>query len=368
MPSAWIRKRKTKSGETRHRVEYRVGGRESRPQYGGSFRTKREALTRKAWIAGELAAMRVPKIDRLARTPAAPTFGTTCEQWHASRVDVRQATAVQHRVALARVRPMLGHLAVDRITPADCASVVAALHSKGHKRDTIRKSLTAVAMVLDFAGISPNPARDRVQVRLPLEEPDEVEPPSADHVEAAGWLLKPDYLFGLLVLDATGARVHEFEAATIADLDENRRAWRVRAAVAKTRRARLVELPEDLFDVLLERLPAREDRDSSASLFGGVSGDRLRTAIARACRDAGIPRFSPHDLRHRRISLLHRQGVSWAEIGERMGQRSKAITADTYSHVLIDPREIDRQTLLMRIRAARMVPPLAPPSAAKMPS
>jgi hypothetical protein len=41
-------------------------------------------------------------------------------------------------------------------------------------------------------------------VKLPLAEPDEVEPPHADHVKAVGWLLSPDYLLGLLVLDATG--------------------------------------------------------------------------------------------------------------------------------------------------------------------
>jgi integrase len=61
--------------------------------------------------------------------------------------------------------------------------------------------------------------------------------------------------------------------------------------------------------VLLARLPAREDRDLAAPLFAGVTQERLWMAIARACRDAGVPAFSPHDLRHRRISLLHRQGV-----------------------------------------------------------
>ena len=61
-------------------------------------------------------------------------------------------------------------------------------------------------------------------------------------------------------------------------------------------------------------------------------------------RSAGV--FSPHDLRHRRISLLHRQGITWAEIAERVGHRSKALTADVYSHVLVDPREIDRAALL----------------------
>jgi hypothetical protein len=52
-------------------------------------------------------------------------------------------------------------------------------------------------MVFGFHGLMPNPARDRVQVRLPLEEPDKPEPPSADHVEAAAWLLTPSYLIAL---------------------------------------------------------------------------------------------------------------------------------------------------------------------------
>jgi integrase len=112
--------------------------------------------------------------------------------------------------------------------------------------------------------------------------------------------------------------------------------------------------------VLVERLPAREDRDASAPLFAGVTADRLRMAIARACRDAGVPHFGPHALRHRRVSLLHRQGVSWATIGELVGHRSKLVTADTYSHALIDAREVDRAKLLGR---ARTVPSPVPPSA-----
>jgi integrase len=68
--------------------------------------------------------------------------------------------------------------------------------------------------------------------------------------------------------------------------------------------------------------------------------------IRRGCIANGVPVFSPHDLRHRRISLLHRQGISWAEIAELVGHRSKALTADMYSHVLVDPREIDRAALL----------------------
>lgn len=116
---------------------------------------------------------------------------------------------------------------------------------------------------------------------------------------------------------------------------------------------RWIELPDDLFDVVVDRLPPREDHDPEAPLFPIGSTDRLRMATARACRDAGVPTFSPHDLRHRRISLLHHQGTSWAEIGARVGQRNLSPTADTYTHVLMDYREIDRAKLLARTAGER---------------
>jgi integrase len=107
-----------------------------------------------------------------------------------------------------------------------------------------------------------------------------------------------------------------------------------------------VDLHPALADTIEATLPAREDRDPASPLFPDVSADRLRTAIARACRAAGIPTFSPHDLRHRRISLVHAQGRSWAEIGRMVGQRKLSITADTYTHVLGDETELDYEALL----------------------
>jgi integrase len=83
-----------------------------------------------------------------------------------------------------------------------------------------------------------------------------------------------------------------------------------------------------------------------ARLFDSSGADALRTAIAKACKAEGIPLFSPHDLRHRRISLLHLRGVPWARIGEFVGQRNLAVTANTYSHVLIDEAEADYAALL----------------------
>jgi len=59
----------------------------------------------------------------------------------------------------------------------------------GAARESIRKTLATLAMVLDFAGVTPNPARDRVAVKLPREDRVEVNPPTAKHVLAVHGIL-----------------------------------------------------------------------------------------------------------------------------------------------------------------------------------
>lgn len=121
--------------------------------------------------------------------------------------------------------------------------------------------------------------------------------------------------------------------------------WRVSRSVAKTGRARWVNVAPVLFEAVGELCP-HDDRHPDRRVFENVTADRLRTAISRACTAAGVPVFSPHDLRHRRISLLHLSGVPWATIGQGVGQRNLAVTANTYTHVLADERELDYANLL----------------------
>jgi len=42
----------------------------------------------------------------------------------------------------------------------------------------------------------------------------------------------------------------------------------------------------------------------------------------------------------------------WAEIGVSAGQRNLSVTADRYTHAMMDYREIDRRKLLTRLRLA----------------
>ena len=205
--------------------------------------------------------------------------------------------------------------------------------------------MNTLSQVLDFAKVEPNPTRDR-NVKLPREAKREPKPPTAEHVEAVWRLLPSAYRLPLLVLDATGARVGELEALMWEDVDEPKQRWRVSAAVSKSGRARWVQLPSVLFEAVCG-LVAREDRAPGRRVFESFGQDRFRTAIARACKASGVPTFSPHDLRHRRVSLLHEQGVSWARIGEAVGHGDIVTTARTYTHVLGDAVELDYERMLL---------------------
>ena len=95
-------------------------------------------------------------------------------------------------------------------------------------------------------------------------------------------------------------------------------------------------VPELIFEAVVDTLP-REDRDVGAQVFAGFGADRLRTVITRACKASGVPTFSPHDLRHRRASLWHLQGVPAAEAASWLGHSAQEHLR-TYAHASLQDR------------------------------
>jgi integrase len=145
-------------------------------------------------------------------------------------------------------------------------------------------------------------------------------------------------------LDARGARRRA--RARLPEAASRAPSSAASTAALRRRGSRRSTVSPLLADAIEATLPPREDRDPDAPLFPGVTDARLRMAITRACKAAGVPSFAPHALRHRRVSLLHRQGRSWAEIGQLVGQKKLSLTADVYTHVLVDGREADYETLI----------------------
>jgi integrase len=64
-------------------------------------------------------------------------------------------------------------------------------------------------------------------------------------------------------------------------------------------------------------------------------GDGKRNDAPTPCKTAGIASYSPHDLRHRYISVKVREGVPITEISAQVGHSRKSLRLDTYSYVLV---------------------------------
>jgi integrase len=327
--SAYITKRETKTG-ARFVVRYRRGGRGFSVEHAGSFKTLRDARLRRDFVAGELAAGRDPR-EALARqeTPRR-TLREWAEVYRASRIDFAAETRKNMESHFRRLLPSLGERYPDELVPADVREWVA--RNADLKPSSLARYIATLRQLLDFIGVDPNPARDS-HVKLPQIVHEEPTPPSAEHVLAMLRLVAPRQVLPLVVLEQTAMRVGELEDLGWGDVDVPGSRFRLRSSETKSRRARWVQVPAWLMAELEQTCP-REDRTPERRVFQGFNADVAKNAMARACRTAGIPHFHPHDLRHRRTSLWHGQGVPEKELSQRVGHARASMTLDVYSHVM----------------------------------
>ncbi len=79
-----------------------------------------------------------------------------------------------------------------------------------------------------------------------------------------------------------------------------------------------------------------DDRTETRRVFPGAGRQTVGNAMRNACKTAGLASYSPHDLRHRFISVKIREGIPVTEIAAHVGHAKKSLTLDTYSHVLLN--------------------------------
>ena len=270
MPSVWIERRETK--RRRQALPRRVPARRPRgdDRYGGSFlrsarRTIRARGSPASWPRCASPISGVAPSRPLRHTRAKPPSGGEL------RVDVTEGTAVGTASQLARsCRCSASDASTRSHRPTSPSS--SQRSTRRRKRETIRKSLTALAQVLDFAGVKRNPARDRVHVRLPREERKSRRRPTADQIDAVlpSCHAATRSPCSSSTRRACGVGELEEKGLRCGDLDEPNTRWRIRRAVEKGRRGRWVSLPPDLFAAVLATLPPREDRVPDRPVFPGV--------------------------------------------------------------------------------------------------
>jgi integrase len=337
-PSVFVVRRTTAAGAARWQVRYRLGGREAVPRSAGTFATRREAEARARWVSGELAAMRVPNLQALAGAPP-ETLAEAFDRWLAERPARTMAQAKQRRQARAKLG-RLGAVALERLRHTDVQAWLDALIDDGLAASTVTHYLAPVRQAVDHAEIGrPNPARDR-RLDLPLDDEEEMEPPSWLNFQLLRDELIPRHRRVAVTMERTGFRTRELRAFRWGDVDFA--GGRIRVARGRTKRGtggqRWVPLLDEVRAVL-EELAAPEDRLPEALVFADFADSSFRQAISRACKRAGLPHYSPHGLRHRFLSLLVLAGIDIVLVRRIAGHRKASITLDTYGHVLLDEPE-----------------------------
>jgi integrase len=306
----------------------------------GTFKTLKEARTRRDYVAGEIAAGRNPR-DALRKTePARRTLNDWFELWLKTRIDVDERTRENYRVHWKRISPKFGSRAPDDIEHAEIQEWINEQTAELTPA-VVRDYLGTFRQIVDQTGVEPNPARHRA-LRLPTAERPIHSPPSDKHVLAMLDRVRFEYRLLFVFLEQTGARLGETLGWRWGDVDHTNMRILSRPENVKGRRghrrARWVQVPDWLFDILLDTCPP-DDRNTDRRLFEwphdvGHPRQKVEKAMAKACKTAGIPHYHPHDLRHRRITLWHGQGIPAREIGERVGQRQVSTTLDIYTHVM----------------------------------
>ncbi|TCB96329.1 tyrosine recombinase XerC [Micromonospora zingiberis] len=160
----------------------------------------------------------------------------------------------------------------------------------------------------------------------------------ADRV-AEAVLLRDRALLELLY--GTGVRVSEACGIDIADVDHGRRVVRVRGKGGRER-AVPYGLPAQraLDEWLRQGRPVLAVPSSRDALLLGSRGGRLNPTSARRivggyAQAAGLPRISPHALRHSAATHLLEGGADLRAVQELLGHSSLAST-QVYTHVSVD--------------------------------
>jgi integrase len=217
------------------------------------------------------------------------------------------------------------------ITATEITEWIADL-SETRKPRTLGQYLIAFRLLLDHIGLEPNVARDP-RVKLPKHVREEPQPPSREHFEAILEALGEKWRLLFVTIEQGALRVGEAVGLRWADVDAAGLRLRLPRSATKRDKARRVYLPEWLM-AAIEETCQLEDRVPERRVFQGITEASAYQAMSRACRNAKVPHYHPHDLRHRRITIWHQSGVPARELAERAGHARPSMSLDVYSHVM----------------------------------
>jgi integrase len=310
----------------------------------------------------ELTRLLREKDEGRALRPSRETLGQYLDRWLAVSVAprVRPRTLSDYRSLLTRyVRPTLGAVRLDRLTPFLLQTLYRDLTTKGLSPRTVRYVHavlhSALTQAVRWQLLARNPASD---LDLPAQEKPRRRPLSRQELERLLHVAKEEELYPLYLLAATaGLRPSEYRALRWEDVDLDKGTLCVRRTLSPD--GRVQEPKTDSSSRVVRMLPTvvsalRSHRTSQKELrlahgpdftdegwvFTREDGRPLSLSLVRQrfkslLKRAGLPpEVRLYDLRGTAATLLLDAGVHPKVASEMLGHSTITLTMDIYTHSL----------------------------------
>lgn len=252
------------------------------------------------------------------------------------------------------ISPLLGGIIVAKLRPDDVRRLVRDRIAAGKAPATVGLIVTTLRMALrqavDDRSIPDNPA---VGVRLPKVKREPVAALSEVSADAILDATNGTWLRAMVAL-LNGSGMRRGEAIGLDWGDVHLDDAFVVVRVSKTT-VRAVPISEDAVDALRRHKAAAKREGANEPVFVGprtgerLRGDSVTHALPRFLERAGLPRMTPHGLRHGTASRMVAKGVHMRVVAEQLGHKNPAMTAKVYAHVLPESQR-DAVNLLNRTR------------------
>ena len=253
-------------------------------------------------------------------------------------------TAKRYLTSLKQVNPIFKTLNIASIDGKIIGEFAKARRKAGASAATVRRDLTAISKVLDFA-ISENWRDDNPTLarrRLIKERRDPITLPNTDDVEAVIAAASPEFAALIRAACLTGCRQNELVTASWRDYDAIRKTLRV---VGKGNKARVISLcPIQAKDAtgFFKGLPRNLKSDfifakAKGGKFDQAASDftHVRRAVERKMKKENrrFDKFRFHDLRHLFAVEALKSGMNIYDLQQHMGHSSVKVTEIYLAHL-----------------------------------
>lgn len=274
------------------------------------------------------------------------------------------------------VERRLGQLYVDEVRAVDLKRFLIDLVESGYKRSYVQGIWSFVGQVLRDAVVTLELERDPTRgVKLAGGSAAEGDEKRALSVEQLGQLLAtareffPNWYVFTTLMAGTGMRTGEARALRWENVDLEAGVVKVVEAVdrqgrvgrPKTRSSRRrIAIPHKLREMLVEHRRELEhgspERFASGLVFPSphfgskVTGwffgpTAFRNILERMCNMAGIPRITPHELRHTFVTILKELGTDQIMTKALAGHVTDSMT-ERYAHISDEPKRQVTESVL----------------------